>query len=164
VKYLTRRYGDLCTVISPAGFVCVQEPRAACEAKLATLGIDPAILEERNTRAEWHAMFAHAAAAEATAATSALASAATVADVEAVANKQAELTAAVSELRSEVAREQRRAEMQQLEAELDAEADRIRGVLKSKKQGPSTFTENLMWGELFKTPAGKRLLELREDQ
>lgn len=153
------------TVCNAAGFFAVNELRHDALEKLLGAGFTPAeateILDTPPVPAVWRSTFLAASASQLAANEAKLATVATKEEVAAVRESQDTLQAAVAELQGERASDRRQSETRELEVHLDAEAQRYRDALKANGQKLTRFAENLIWEQLWQTPAGQRLQELR---
>jgi hypothetical protein len=166
MRILAKQYpGNVYTLIHAGGFIANQEPEFDCLAKLEALGLseDEAIdvLYAKAVPAEWRSLFGQAAAAEAVAVAAAVSKAASEEDVKALSENTAALQASIQELQADQKRRDLETERRDLESFLDAEAQKCRDALAASGQRNTRFSENLIWEQLWATPAGQRLQEVR---
>lgn len=153
------------TIINAAGFLCVDESENDATAKLVDAGFSPeqatAILYTPVLPATWRATWAAAAALQLAANAAALKTVATAKDVADIRKSQETLQSGLAYIESELTSDRREQEIRRLEAYLDAEAQKCRDALAANRQTLTHSAENFIWKQLWATPAGQRLQELR---
>ncbi|MBA4104467.1 MAG: hypothetical protein C0485_01825 [Pirellula sp.] len=163
---LAKWYGDKVTIIAADQFICLQVSEAEALAKLKARGVygvrAQAVLRRKATHAEWISTHSSAVAAVAVATAEAVSRAAEAADLEDVRNRQSELSSALTELQRGMESDRLRLERRQLEIHLGYEAERHTQIALSTGLAPGRDLEAAIWAQLWETPAGLRLQELRE--
>ena len=157
MTYLSKKYGDRYTVISAAGFLCVQEPRPVALKRLQDAGVDESILDVSPNPPAWRAMFITATAAEANAATTALQQAASQSDLDKTSRKAERLERLVVELGEALAATNRETSIEKLRQQLN---DQYAALVERYGQEPDSVASAMFWNHLHSTAAGRRLAEL----
>lgn len=158
--------GRYFSVVAPGGIIAHDATREAAAAAIiaAVEGIDPAeverLLDNPCDPATFRTVFAAATANSLLAIESEIQALPDSEALQSISRRQDSLSATLRTLQQELEAERRHTRMKELELYLADEADRIRGVLISKKQHTG-FSEALIARELAKTKAARELEELR---
>jgi hypothetical protein len=165
---IAKRYKDgRYTVVSANGILVLQLPENEAIAALRARGLSDdrarAVLSREVPAAEWRSTFIAATAATAAATAAAVDQLPDAVDVSDVRERQEQLGAAVAELRAEVATGRREQERHELEKSLNSRAEQMIEVAEVNGIKRSRFLEQKVWENLWQSPEGLRLAELRNE-